>query len=61
MAKRDSVEIGAWVAFLRGGSIHYGKVEYRTPRETWERSDTLVTTAGAVQEAEVLEVRRGEA
>jgi hypothetical protein len=60
MAKRRVVA-GDWVAFLRNGSIVYGKVEYRTARETWERSDTLVTTAGAVEEAEVLEVRRGEA
>lgn len=43
---------------MRSGCIYYGKVEYRITRQTWEKSDTLITTAGSVMEDAVLEVRQ---
>jgi hypothetical protein len=53
----ESILPGAWVRFYQGGKIVIGVVNYVTPRNSWERSETLDTDIGPIKADRVLEVR----
>lgn len=53
----DGIRKGDWVAFVQGGGLVIGQVEYIPKRESWERYNRLITTVGTVSEEYVLEVR----
>jgi hypothetical protein len=52
-----TVKVGDWVAFMRNGEIVYGRVEYIRKSHSVLTNQDAITTAGAVEVEDVLEVR----
>jgi len=54
------IKAGDWVRFYQNGTLVIGIVQYRSPRKTYEQSDSLFTDIGATTVDVVLEVRHAD-
>lgn len=55
----NEINPGDWVMFALDGRPVVGVVVKVVPRASWERADSVMTTAGLVRADYIREVRRG--